>query len=224
MVITMFEALRVFNLAESINYRSQQIVSKRIFQDDEVTFYIFSYDEGESVSEQSNSEDIFIFVLEGEVQVKMQDICKARGGEILAIKSGTLHQVKANEKSKVLQLSLKIKGDEEMGKFISKIGEQKVIRLIDEIDYENEGVSSKSLTQRESFTLTLMAFSKNSKIASHSSTGDALVQVLEGTARIVVGDEEFTVSQGESILMPAQMPHALYGVTEFKMLLTVAKP
>ncbi len=220
----MFEYSKVFSIKDKISYKNHQIISKRIFQDDQVTFYLFSFDEDESVSEQSNTEDILIYVLDGEMQVFQEEEYTARQGELLAIKRDTLHRVYSKVPSKILQISTVTNKGENMENFIKKINSREVLKIGDSVDYEGNGVSSLALVQRSSFTLTIMAFSKGSKIASHSSTGDALVQILEGTAKIDLDGETFTVNAGESILMPAEVPHALHAEEQFKMLLTVAKP
>jgi quercetin dioxygenase-like cupin family protein len=48
-----------------------------------------------------------------------------------------------------------------------------------------------------------------------------MVYILDGMAEITIGDEKFTVKEGETIIMPANVPHALYAAERFKMLLTV---
>ncbi len=224
-IISMFCHKKIFKMTNVSTIKKQQIVSTRIFQDSEITFYLFTFDMDESVSEQSNSEDILIYVLEGQIQLYRDKIVTtANTHELLAIPRNTMHRVHSTSKSKILQLSLVSQKGEEMGEFIKKINETECMKLSDGIDYEEGGVSSKSLVQRASFTLTLMAFSQNSRIASHSSNGDALVQVLEGKAEITIANEVFVISKDESILMPAGIPHALYAIEPFKMLLTVAKP
>jgi quercetin dioxygenase-like cupin family protein len=70
----------------------------------------------------------------------------------------------------------------------------------------------------------LFAFDENEEIGSHSSEGDAMVTVLEGTARITVGDREFTLTGGKTIVMPAGIPHAVAAEERFKMLLMVVFP
>ena len=62
------------------------------------------------------------------------------------------------------------------------------------------------------------------RIQRHTADGDALVTVLDGTGRFTIDGEAHLVSAGESIIMPAHVPHAVYGQTRFKMLLTVVFP
>lgn len=90
--------------------------------------------------------------------------------------------------------------------------------------YGEGQVVSRTLVQNASVSLTLFAFDKEEEISTHSSEGDALVQIFEGTARITIGGEEHVVEAGQSIVMPAGVPHALFALEPFKMLLTVVFP
>lgn len=97
----------------------------------------------------------------------------------------------------------------------------KVLKLEEELTYHKGQIVSKTLVQNGSISLTLFSFDKGEEISSHSSDGDAMVTVLDGTGRFTVGDETFTVNKGETLVMPANVPHAVYGEEQFKMLLTV---
>jgi len=97
----------------------------------------------------------------------------------------------------------------------------KLLRLEDEISYQKGQIVSKTLVQNKHVSLTLFAFDKDEEISTHSSEGDAMVTVLDGKGRFTVGDEVFIVSKGETLVMPNNVPHAVYGEEQFKMLLTV---
>jgi len=97
----------------------------------------------------------------------------------------------------------------------------KILRLEDEIAYQKGQIVSKTLVQNKHVSLTLFAFDKGEEISTHSSEGDAMVTVLDGKGRFTVGDEVFIVSKGETLIMPNNVPHAVYGEEQFKMLLTV---
>jgi len=70
----------------------------------------------------------------------------------------------------------------------------------------------------------LFAFSKGEEISAHDSKGDAFVHVLEGTGKFTVGGVEHFVHAGEALVMPAKIPHAVYGEEDFKWILTVIFP
>ncbi|RRJ64989.1 cupin domain-containing protein [Paenibacillus oralis] len=107
---------------------------------------------------------------------------------------------------------------------INKLPQSKVLKLADEITVEQHQSSSKTLVQRPDLGMTLFALDQGEEIKKHSSSGDAMVNVIEGIAEITIGDEVHTVKAGETIIMPANIPHGLKAVeAAFKMLLIVVK-
>ncbi|MZQ74553.1 MAG: cupin domain-containing protein [Peptoclostridium sp.] len=105
--------------------------------------------------------------------------------------------------------------------FIKNMDFSKVIEMKSLVEYQEGQVVSRTLAQGKPLSLTLFAFDKGEEISSHSSGGDALVYILDGQAEITVGDEVFSLKEGETIVMPAGIPHALLAQEKFKMLLVV---
>lgn len=102
------------------------------------------------------------------------------------------------------------------------IEKQTKLNLRDEVAYQDGQVVSKTLVQNELVSMTVFSFDKGEEISSHSSDGDAMVTVLEGTGKITVGGEEFILTEGETLIMPKGIPHAVYGEERFKMQLIVS--
>ena len=102
------------------------------------------------------------------------------------------------------------------------IEKQTKLNLKDEVAYQDGQVVSKTLVQNELVSMTVFSFDKGEEISSHSSDGDAMVTVLEGTGRFTVGGEEFILTEGETLIMPKGIPHAVYGDERFKMQLIVS--
>lgn len=98
---------------------------------------------------------------------------------------------------------------------------EKIIELKDLVACQPGQVVSKTLVQNEHVSITIFAFDSNEEISSHSSDGDALVTILEGKSIITIGEVKYEVSAGESIVMPAGIPHALFAPEPFKMELIV---
>ena len=92
------------------------------------------------------------------------------------------------------------------------------------VAYQEGQIVSRTLAQNSAVSLTLFAFAKDEEISSHASKGDAMVQVLDGTARITIGETEHRLVAGQTIVMPAGVPHALFALEPFQMLLTVVFP
>ena len=105
--------------------------------------------------------------------------------------------------------------------YISNIDHQKVQALTALVNVMPGQIVSRTLAQNKAVSITLFAFDKGTEISTHESTGDAMVQVLEGTGRFTVDGVPHILHEGESIVMPAGFPHAVFGEERFKMLLTV---
>lgn len=111
-----------------------------------------------------------------------------------------------------------------MDRFINYMPMGQIFKMADEIAYEENKVSSITLVKQKNLIITLFSLYEDEEIGGHSSTGDAMVYILDGEAKITIGDEDFYVKKGEHIIMPANIKHALKAVKSFKMLLTVVKP
>ncbi len=96
-----------------------------------------------------------------------------------------------------------------------------VLTLRDQVDYRPGQVVSKTLAQNDAVSLTLFSFDKGEEISTHASGGDALVTCLDGVGRITIDGKPYGIKAGESIVMPAGHPHAVYATERYKMLLTV---
>lgn len=104
---------------------------------------------------------------------------------------------------------------------LKNINISEVLTLKDEIAYQKGQVVSKTLVQNDSVGITLFSFDKGEEISTHESGGDAFVTCLDGVGKITIDGVEHIIKEGESIVMPARRPHAVYGEEQFKMLLAV---
>lgn len=96
------------------------------------------------------------------------------------------------------------------------------LKLGELVGYQDGQIVSRTLVQNESVSMTLFSFDKGEEISTHASGGDAMVTVLEGRGRFTVGGEVFVLSAGETLIMPKDIPHAVYGEERFKMQLIVS--
>ena len=94
--------------------------------------------------------------------------------------------------------------------------------LSEQVDYQQGQVVSKTLVQNDAVSITIFSFDKGEEISTHASGGDAMVTVLEGTGRFTVGGDVYILNKGETIIMPKDVPHAVFGEEKFKMLLVVS--
>ncbi len=102
------------------------------------------------------------------------------------------------------------------------IAKQEKLQLKDLVEYQEGQVVSKTLVQNDSVSMTVFSFDKGEEISTHAAGGDAMATVLEGTGRFTVGGEVFLLSAGDTLVMPKDIPHAVYGEEQFKMQLVVS--
>ena len=102
------------------------------------------------------------------------------------------------------------------------IEKQTKLNLKELVKYQEGQVVSKTLVQNDYVSMTIFSFDKGEEISTHAAGGDAMVTVLEGKGRFTVGGEVFYVEEGETLIMPKDIPHAVYGEERFKMQLTVS--
>ena len=104
---------------------------------------------------------------------------------------------------------------------MKNISKAEVLTLRDQVAYQSGQVVSRTLAQNEHVSVTLFSFDKGEEISTHESGGDAMVTCLDGVGRITIDGVEHILHEGESIVMPARHPHAVYGQEQFKMLLVI---
>ncbi|KGR73397.1 cupin domain-containing protein [Streptococcus phocae subsp. phocae] len=108
--------------------------------------------------------------------------------------------------------------------YIDKLTPSKVVDLKSEVPVEEDQMLSKTLVQRNDLGITVFSLDKGQEIGRHTSPGDAMVNILSGVAEITIGDDCYQVGAGETIVMPADIPHSLFAKEAFQMLLIVVKP
>ncbi len=108
-----------------------------------------------------------------------------------------------------------------MKTLIKNISKAEVVTLKKQVAYQQGQVVSKTLAQNSALSVTLFSFDKGEEISAHKSGGDAFVTCLDGVGKITIDGKNYVLHEGESIVMPAGLPHAVFGEEQFKMLLVV---
>ena len=97
----------------------------------------------------------------------------------------------------------------------------KVMSVKGLVDYQEGSVVSRMVTNKKAGTVTVFAFDAGEGLSEHSAPFDALVIGLEGEAEIPIGGEPHIVKEGDMLIMPANVPHAVNPITKFKMILVL---
>ena len=96
-------------------------------------------------------------------------------------------------------------------------------KLVSLIQYAADSIVSKTILDKSAGTITLFAFDKGQKLSEHTAGYDAVVQVLDGSAKLTIGGKNIKTSTDEIVIMPANIPHAVTAEEKFKMLLIMIR-
>lgn len=100
---------------------------------------------------------------------------------------------------------------------------RKVLNLRDIVAYQEGTIASRMLVNKPAGSITIFSFDKDQGLSEHTAPFDAVVTVLEGECEVRVAGEAFEMKEGETIIFPANVPHAFSAVTRFKMSLTMIR-
>ena len=98
-----------------------------------------------------------------------------------------------------------------------------ILDLAELVSYQEGSVVSRQITKAEAGNVTLFAFDEGQELSEHTAPFDALVHVVEGEAEILISGKSFRLKRGDVIIMPANEPHAVKAIGQFKMLLTMIR-
>ncbi|MDP4291826.1 MAG: cupin domain-containing protein [Bacteroidota bacterium] len=91
------------------------------------------------------------------------------------------------------------------------------------IDYAQGSIVSRQILQRKSGNITLFAFDKGQLLSEHTAPFAALILIIDGEAEVKINSVPYALKAGQSIIMPANIPHAVTATERFKMVLTMIK-
>tara|TARA_Y100000590_G_C15127219_1_gene791025 strand:- start:227 stop:556 length:330 start_codon:yes stop_codon:yes gene_type:complete len=106
---------------------------------------------------------------------------------------------------------------------MEKVKESVVHDLKEMISYAEGATVSKVLTKNKQGNTTLFAFDKGQGLSEHTAPFNAMVIILDGQCNVIINGELHLLEEGQMIIMPANIPHALESITSFKMLLIMIK-
>ena len=106
---------------------------------------------------------------------------------------------------------------------MSEANKAEILSLADLAQYQENAVVSSQVLRAENGNVTLFAFDEAQELSEHSTPFDALLQMLDGEAEIIITGKSFPMQAGETIILPADEPHAVKATKQFKMLLTMIR-
>jgi quercetin dioxygenase-like cupin family protein len=98
-----------------------------------------------------------------------------------------------------------------------------VFSFNESIEYSSGGIVSKTVLKKQTGNISLFSFAKGEELSEHTAPFDAMIQIVDGRGEIIIGKKSFFLETGQSIIMPANITHAVKAAEKFKMVLTMIK-
>jgi len=99
----------------------------------------------------------------------------------------------------------------------------KIITLPELVDYADGTVASRMIINNKAGSITIFSFDENEGLSEHTAPYDAVVTILEGECEVWIAGTTLQMKAGQTIIFPANAPHALSAITKFKMTLTMIR-
>ena len=91
------------------------------------------------------------------------------------------------------------------------------------VEYSSGAIVSKTVLKKDTGNISLFAFDRGETLSEHTASFDALIEIVDGRSEVTIGGKPFILNAGESILLPANVPHSVKAVERFKMVLTMIR-
>jgi quercetin dioxygenase-like cupin family protein len=113
--------------------------------------------------------------------------------------------------------------EEQLTLLLMEDGMTQQVSNVKDVAYQDGSIVSKEIIKKSTGTVTIFAFDQGQGLSEHTAPFDAMVQIVDGEAEIIISGESHHLKEGETIIMPAGKPHALKALTKFKMMLVMIK-
>ena len=95
--------------------------------------------------------------------------------------------------------------------------------IVEIIEYIPNTIVSKTIIKKTTGNVTVSSFAQGKEFAEKTSPFDNYIQIIDGTAEVVIKEIKYNLKLGEGIVIPANAPHCFNANVQFKMICTIIK-
>lgn len=103
-------------------------------------------------------------------------------------------------------------------------GREQILSLAKETQFAPNGIVSRTLLRTPTVRVVLFGFAEGQELTEHTSTQQALIEVLSGECEFSLAGKPHLLAAGDFLHLPPNLPHAVKATKQFSMLLTLIKP
>ena len=212
------------NFNELIYSKEAEVVSMRILNQPNSYVSLFSLAKNEEITAEAMLGNRYYYCFNGNGEIFIENSKKSiSNGDFLEILSNYSYSIEASDNLKLIEIGEKIGDDGMENQTLKMLESAEAFNLAEIVDYQEGKIISKNLVAKNNLVITVMSFWKGESLDPHKAPGDALVTVLDGEGKYYVDGKPFIVKKGESAVLPANIPHAVEAVENFKMMLVLIK-
>ena len=95
--------------------------------------------------------------------------------------------------------------------------------IVEIIEYVPKSIVSKTIIKKTTGNVTVTSFDEGEELAEKSSPFDNYIQIIDGTAEVIINEKTYKLRLGEGIIIPAHAAHCFNANEQFKMISTIIK-
>ena len=95
--------------------------------------------------------------------------------------------------------------------------------IVEILEYVPSSILIKTIIKKTTGNVTVTAVDAGEELAEKTSPFDTFIQIIDGSARVEIGDKKYKLRLGEGIIIPAHSPHCFNATEQFKMISTIIK-
>jgi|TARA_R110002124_G_scaffold116833_2_gene273533 quercetin dioxygenase-like cupin family protein len=95
--------------------------------------------------------------------------------------------------------------------------------IVEIIEYIPNAVLSKTIIKKTTGNITVSSFDTGEELAEKSSAFDTYIQIIDGSAEIIIDGINHQLNLGQGIIIPAHARNSFCAKEQFKMISTVIK-
>ena len=95
--------------------------------------------------------------------------------------------------------------------------------IVEILEYVPKAVLSRTIIRKTTGNITVTAVDAGEELAENTSPFDMFIQIIHGTAQVVISKKTYKLRLGEGIIIPAHSSHRFNANEQFKMISTIIK-
>ncbi len=99
----------------------------------------------------------------------------------------------------------------------------KSMNTVDILEYVTNSVVIKTIIKKSTGNITVVSLDSGETMVEKISPFDTFIQVIEGSAEIIIDAITNTLNTGEAIIIPAYSKNKINAIVRFKMISTTIK-